>query len=106
MLAGRILEETLPGTVVSLSTDVTREFREYFRATTTVINAAIAPVVSRYLENIERKLHAAGFTPELLIMQSNGGVYTSAAARVNPVFMVESGPAAGVIAAANLGSWS
>jgi N-methylhydantoinase A len=47
LLAGRILREVLPEVVVSLSTDVAREFREYFRATTTVINAAISPVVSR-----------------------------------------------------------
>jgi N-methylhydantoinase A len=104
LLAGRILREVLPDAVVSLSTDVAREFREYFRATTTVINAAISPVVSRYLASIEEKLRAAGLGRELLIMQSNGGVYTSAAARTNPVFMVESGPAAGVIAATHLGT--
>jgi N-methylhydantoinase A len=103
-LAGNILRELLPNVVISLSTEVAREFREYFRASTTVINAAISPVVSRYLQNIEQKLRAAGLNGELLIMQSNGGVYTSSAAQTNPVFMVESGPAAGVIAATHLGT--
>jgi N-methylhydantoinase A len=103
-LAGRILRELLPDVVVSLSTEVSREFREYSRATTTVINAAISPVVSRYVHNVEQKLRAAGLNAELLVMQSSGGVYTSGAARTSPVFMVESGPAAGVIAAAHLGT--
>jgi N-methylhydantoinase A len=100
---GEILAEELPGVPVSLSSDVAPEFREYLRASTTVINAAIRPVVERYLENIERRLVEAGITAELLVMQSSGGVFGSRAAARKPVFMVESGPAAGVIASANLG---
>ena len=69
-----------------------------------MINSAIRPVVGRYLENIEKRLAEAGVTAELLVMQSSGGVFTSGAAARKPVFMVESGPAAGVIASANLGS--
>ena len=101
---GAILEEELPGIPVSLSSDVAPEFREYLRASTTVINAAIRPVVARYLESIERRLADAGVTAELLVMQSSGGVFGAGAAARKPVFMVESGPAAGVIASANLGS--
>ena len=101
---GEILAEELPGVPISLSSDVAPEFREYLRASTTVINAAIRPVVARYLENIERRLAAAGVAAELLVMQSSGGVFGAAAAAQKPVFMVESGPAAGVIASANLGS--
>ena len=101
---GEILAEELPGVPISLSSDVAPEFREYLRASTTVINAAIRPVVARYLENIERRLAAAGVSAELLVMQSSGGVFGAAAAAQKPVFMVESGPAAGVIASANLGS--
>ena len=101
---GAILAEELPGVPVSLSSEVAPEFREYLRASTTVINAVIRPVVERYLERIEQRLAAAGIEAKLLVMQSSGGVFSSEAAARRPVFMVESGPAAGVIAAAHLGS--
>ena len=101
--AGEILAEVFPEAVVSLSAEVAPEFREYLRASTTVINSCIRPVVARYLQRIEDRLAQAGITAELLVMQSSGGVYTFAAARQKPVYMVESGPAAGVIAAAHLG---
>ena len=100
---GAILAEELPGIPISLSAEVAPEFREYLRASTTVINAVIRPIVERYLERIEGRLEAAGVRAQLLVMQSSGGVFSSAAARRNPVFMVESGPAAGVIASAYLG---
>jgi N-methylhydantoinase A len=101
---GELLAEALPGIPVSLSAEVAPEFREYLRASTTVINAAIRPVVARYLERIEARLAEAGIRGRLLVMQSSGGVFTSGAARRRPVFMVESGPAAGVIASAHLAS--
>ncbi len=100
---GAILAEELPGIPISLSAEVAPEFREYLRASTTVINAVIRPVVERYLERIESRLVAAGVHAKLLVMQSSGGVFSSEAARRRPVFMVESGPAAGVIASAYLG---
>ena len=100
---GAILAEELPGVPVSLSAEVAPEFREYLRASTTVINAVIRPVVERYLERIEERLAAAGVEAKLLVMQSSGGVFSAEAARARPVFMVESGPAAGVIASAHLG---
>lgn len=98
-----ILREVFPEAVVSLSSEVAPEFREYFRASTTIINAGVRPIVERYLANIEHRLEAAGLEGELLIMQSSGGVLTFEAARAKPVFMVESGPAAGVIVSAYLG---
>ena len=101
--AGEIIAEVFPEAFVSLSAEVAPEFREYLRASTTVINSCIRPVVSRYLQRIEDRLAQAGIAAELLVMQSSGGVYTFAAARQKPVYMVESGPAAGVIAAAHLG---
>ena len=101
--AGEILAEVFPEAVVSLSSEVAPEFREYLRASTTVINGCIRPVVARYLQRIEERLAEAGIRAELLVMQSSGGVYTFAAAQQRPVYMVESGPAAGVIAAAHLG---
>jgi N-methylhydantoinase A len=100
---GAILAEELPGIPISLSAEVAPEFREYLRASTTVINAVIRPVVQRYLERIEGRLADAGVQAELLVMQSSGGVFGSDAAARKPVFMVESGPAAGVIASAHLG---
>jgi N-methylhydantoinase A len=100
---GAILAEELPGVPISLSAEVAPEFREYLRASTTVINAVIRPVVERYLERIEQRLVEAGIEARLLVMQSSGGVFSSEAAAQRPVFMVESGPAAGVIAAAHLG---
>ena len=98
------LAARLPNVIISLSADVVPEFREYLRASTTVINSAVAPIVSTYLNSISEKLHANDITSELLVMQSSGGVYPASAATDNPVFMVESGPAAGAVAAAYLGS--
>jgi N-methylhydantoinase A len=100
---GTLLAEELPGVTVSLSAEVAPEFREYLRASTTVINAAIRPLAEQYLERLERRLEQAGVEAKLLVMQSSGGVFGVEAARTRPVFMVESGPAAGVIASAHLG---
>jgi N-methylhydantoinase A len=99
---GEILRQVLPKAAVSLSSDIAPEFREYLRASTTVINAGIRPIVARYLENIETRLHEAKLSAELLVMQSSGGVATSRETREKPVFIVESGPAAGVMAAVHL----
>ena len=98
-----ILETELPGVVISASCNVAREFREYYRASTTVINASLRPLVTDYLERIERRLAGSGMSANLSVMQSNGGVIPAKAARERPVHMVESGPAAGVLAAAYLG---
>jgi N-methylhydantoinase A len=94
-----VLAEVAPNLLISLSSEIAPEFREYVRASTTVINAAVRPPVARYLARISEQVPEAGAEAGLLMMQSNGGVtdFTSAAER--PVTMVESGPAAGVIAA-------
>jgi N-methylhydantoinase A len=97
-----ILQEALPEAAISLSAEVAPEFREYLRASTTVINACIRPVVARYLRNLEGRLREARLPENLLVMQSSGGVLAAPAARDKPVFMVESGPAAGVMAATHL----
>ena len=101
---GAAIAARLPKVIISLSADVVPEFREYLRASTTVINSAVAPIVSTYLKSITEKHHTIDITSELLVMQSSGGVYPASAATENPVFMVESGPAAGAVAAAHLGS--
>ena len=95
-----IARERFPGAVISLSSAVAPEIREYWRASTAVINAYVAPVVRRYLGGLERRLAAGGYGAPVLIMQSSGGVAGAEAARERPVAMLESGPAAGVAAAA------
>ncbi len=100
----RILRESNPELNVSLSSHILPEFREYFRASTTVVNACLRPLVSSYLCGIERDLRQRNIAAELLVMQSNGGVLTFEGASAKPVYMVESGPAAGVIAAVYVGA--
>lgn len=86
------------GFPVSASHVVFPEFREYERTSTTVINAYVSPVMTRYLINLEARL-PEGAGP-LRIMQSNGGIITAAAARTTAARTVLSGPAAGVVGAA------
>ncbi|MBI3978290.1 MAG: hydantoinase/oxoprolinase family protein [Chloroflexi bacterium] len=98
------LAERCPGVLVSASCEVWPEFREYLRASTTVVNAAIRPVVSRYLDHIATGLAQRGIQRKVHIMQSNGGICSAEVARELPVYIVESGPAAGVMAAVQLGT--
>jgi len=94
-----IVERELPEASLSLSCEVLPQIREYYRMSTTVINAYIAPVMSRYLTHLEGRLRESGVaTPRLYIMQSNGGVSTFHSAAKKPVATVLSGPAGGVIA--------
>ncbi len=97
--AAAIVRKEMPGTWLSVSSEVCPEFREYLRGSTAAVNAAVMPIVSRYMDAIESRLAALGATAPFYVMQSNGGVMTSASAKERPVYMVESGPAAGVIAA-------
>jgi N-methylhydantoinase A len=97
-----VLREEMPGAYLSVSSDVCPEFREYLRASTAAVNAGVMPIVSRYVDALESRLHALGAAAPFYVMQSNGGVMTSASAKARPVYMVESGPAAGVIAAGGI----
>jgi N-methylhydantoinase A len=101
-LVGRLVGEERPDVYVSISTDVSREIREYERTSTAVMNAYVGPRVSRYLTTLERRLQQGGFAGEALLTQSNGGMMSLATARRQAVRMMESGPAAGVIAAAHV----
>ncbi|RIK46048.1 MAG: hypothetical protein DCC58_04510 [Chloroflexi bacterium] len=96
---GALLRELLPGVPVSLSTEIIREAGEFERTSTAVINAYVQPVVGRYLTAIEERLTSSGGDSRLLVMQSNGAVMPAGAARQRPCYLIESGPAAGVIAA-------
>lgn len=88
----------------SISHEILREYGEYERISTTVLNSYIGPKVSTYLESLERALREEGFGGGLWIMQSNGGVMSSPMARRLPVAMLESGPVGGFIAAARTGA--
>ncbi|GIU95922.1 MAG: 5-oxoprolinase [Gaiellaceae bacterium] len=96
---GAVLEDELPGVSVSLSSRILREQREYERTATTVVNAYVRPLMSSYLRSIRSGLAERGFEAPLRIMQSSGGVMTAHDAEERPVFALESGPAAGVVAA-------
>ncbi len=91
-----ILAEECDGVSVSLSSDVLPEIREYERTLVTALNAALAPVVERYLGRLEGRVAGLGVEADLKIMQSNGGILTAEAARERPVKTLLSGPAAGV----------
>ena len=98
--AGAILAEALPGATISLSSEILREQREYERTATTVVNAYVRPLMSSYIDRIRTGLDEIGLDgAPLSIMQSSGGVMTSHDAKLRPVFALESGPAAGVVAA-------
>ncbi len=81
------------------SSDICPEYREYSRVSTAVVNAAVLPEVGSYIERLEGQLQAAHVLSGLFMMTSRGGIIASDTARENPVQLVESGPAAGVIAA-------
>jgi N-methylhydantoinase A len=96
---GAVIEEELPGCCVSLSSDVLPQIREYYRLSTTVINAYLRPILERYIGNLDRRLAASGIaTPQKYVMQSNGGMSTFHAAARRAVSTVLSGPAGGVTA--------
>jgi len=101
--AGEIVRELLPGAYVVLSSDVCPQYREFPRASTAVMSAYVGPVVASYIERLEAELREMGLVGAFQIMQSNGGVMTARAAVARPINSVESGPAAGVIAAAYFG---
>ena len=95
-----IAREVSPGLSVSCSSEVVPEIREYERASTTCANVYVAPLMARYLEDLERRLAALGIDGQLYIMQSSGGIAVPPLARRLPVRLIESGPAAGALAAA------
>ncbi len=101
---GEIIRQLAPELFVSLSHELMREYREYERTSTTVINAYVGPRMSAYLEALEVLLAQRSFGGQVLIMQSNGGVMTPSTARSQPARTMESGPVGGAIAAARIAS--
>ncbi len=97
------IAERWPEVTVVSSHQITREWREYERTNTAVLSAYVHPVADRYLGRLTDGLGAARFDGSLYIMRSNGGVDTVEATRQIPIIMVESGPASGMLGAAELG---
>lgn len=93
---GDALRAALPGVPVTLSSEVAREFREYPRTATTVINAALRPIIGGYVKHAAAELEAVGVRGSFLVMQSNGGSLPAARADEAAHRLVLSGPAGGV----------
>ena len=96
-----VLRKRLPELFISLSSDVAPQIREYPRASTTAINAYTMPISLPYLRGLAARLKAEKFANEPLIMLSSGGIIGVEVAGRNPVRMIESGPAAGALAASH-----
>ncbi|HLH74099.1 MAG TPA: hydantoinase/oxoprolinase family protein, partial [Chloroflexota bacterium] len=105
LVAERIADRA-PKLRVSLSSEVAGEIREYERTSTTVANAYVQEMLDRYLADLEAELTRIHFGGRLFLMLSNGGIATAEAAARFPVRLIESGPAAGALAAAYLGQQS
>ena len=101
-LIGEVIRQRYPNISVSISSEILREVKEYERTATTVVNAYVRPLVEGYLASLAASLAGLEVKAPLLIMQSNGGIMTAEASCRRPVFMIESGPAAGVVASHEL----
>jgi N-methylhydantoinase A len=96
--AAALIRSHAPELQLSVSSELAPEIREYWRASTTVVNAYVAPVVGGYLDRVTERLEERGVRAPFYVMGSSGGVMTAEAVRQRPVYTVESGPAAGVAA--------
>jgi N-methylhydantoinase A len=101
--AREIVQRVLPNAYISLSSDVLPEFREFERMSTTVLNAYMGPRMGSYLERLLGRVRVLGVDAELDTVHSNGGLMSVTTAREVPVRTCVSGPAAGVIGAAEIG---
>jgi N-methylhydantoinase A len=102
-IAGDMIRAAMPRAYVSLSHEILREYREFERTSTTVVNAYIGPKVGGYVKELEASLGEIGFRGALSIMRSNGGVMRPEIATARPAAMMESGPVGGIIASAQVG---
>lgn len=98
-----IIEEEYPGVLTAISSDVTGEFREYERTSTTALNTYVMPRIASYLGDLETRLSGAGYRGALSVMQTTGGMMSADLARKLPIRTLESGPAGGIIGAVALG---
>ena len=100
---GEIIRELTPEIPVTLSCEITQEWREYERTNTAVLNSYVLTTARSYLDNLEKRLSALGMAEVHHVMQSNGGTATFGMGKRAPINMVESGPVGGVIGAAVIG---
>ncbi len=98
--AGEIIRSLYPTLPISLSAEVAPEIREFERTSTACANAYVQPLMARYLDRVQSTLEATGFRGNLYIMLSGGGITTVREAKDFPIRLIESGPAAGAMAAA------
>jgi N-methylhydantoinase A len=101
--AAEHLRDLLPDVTISTSSEITKEWREYERSSTAVLNAYVQPILDRYLAKLEADLRALRVPGRLFAMLSNGGTAAFDSARRQPIQLVESGPAGGIIGAALVG---
>jgi len=100
--ASRRIRQRHPGLALSVSSELVREWREFERSSTTVLNAYVQPPFKRYIDSLAGRLQSSGYGNPLAVMQSNGGVSAAARAADRPITTLESGPAGGVIGASVL----
>jgi N-methylhydantoinase A len=100
--AADIVRRLYPSLPLSLSAEVAPEIREYERTSTACANAYVQPLVQRYLNTLEAELAKLGFLGHLYVMLSGGGIATVREAKEHPIRLIESGPAAGAMAASFL----
>lgn len=100
---GELMEKHAPGIAVSLSSSICPEIREYDRASTTAINAYTRPIMEQHVAHLADKLEDRSIHSRFFLMTSSGGVVPSETAATMPVRIIESGPAAGALAAAEYG---
>jgi N-methylhydantoinase A len=98
-----LVKELWPEVAVTASHEVTKEWREYERTSTTVLNSYVKPIASSYVDRLENELKEAGTESNKYIMQSNGGTTTFDQSKQTPINMLESGPVAGIYGSAILG---
>jgi N-methylhydantoinase A len=98
--AGEIAREIWPNDYVTLGHELLSEFREYERGTTASVNAAVQPILDRYVRRLQEDLRAKGFARDLLVMNGNGGTVPASHVAREAAKTVMSGPASGVMAAA------
>jgi N-methylhydantoinase A len=98
-----VIEAEHPGCIVSLSSEVLREYREYERSVTTLVDAAVKPKVAAYVTNIRTRLDEIAPGVPFYVMKSNGGVLSAAEVVHQPITTMLSGPAAGALGAALIG---
>jgi N-methylhydantoinase A len=96
---GEIIARSVPDILVTLASDITRQFREYERASTTALSAYVQPVIDRYIGRFEARLVENGFAGRFSVMQSNGGRLPAEGMRRSAISALLSGPAAGVVGA-------